>query len=38
MAFSLTPSGGKAILGVADLKAGTMVDKESHTVFFAISL
>jgi hypothetical protein len=34
MAFSLTPSGGKAILGVADLKAGTMVDKESHTVFF----
>jgi hypothetical protein len=34
MAFSLTPSGGKAVLGVADLKAGTMVDKETHTVFF----
>ena len=34
MAFSLTPSGGKPILGVADMKATTMVDKESHTVFF----
>src|SRR6185437_13367367 len=30
----LTPSGSKAVLGVVDLKAGTMVDKQSHTVFF----
>jgi hypothetical protein len=34
MAFSLTPSGGKVVLGVADLKAKTLVDKEAHTVFF----
>jgi hypothetical protein len=34
MAFSLTPSGGKAVLGVADLKAKTLVDKDTHTVFF----
>jgi hypothetical protein len=34
MAFSLTPSGDKAVLGVADLRAGTLVDKDTHTVFF----
>jgi hypothetical protein len=34
IAFSLTPSGGKATLGVADVKAGTLVDKDTHTVFF----
>jgi hypothetical protein len=34
IAFSLTPSGGKAVLGVADVKAGTLVDKDTHTVFF----
>jgi hypothetical protein len=34
MAFSLTPSGGKAVLGVADVQAATLVDKDSHTVFF----
>jgi len=33
MAFSLTPSGGKAVLGVADVQAATLVDKDSHTVF-----
>ncbi len=34
IAFSLTPKAGKATLGVADLKAGTLVDKDTHTVFF----
>lgn len=31
VAFSLTPPGGKAVLGVASLKATTMVDKEKKT-------
>lgn len=34
VAFSLTPAGGKQTLGVASLQAGTIVDKESRTVFF----
>lgn len=34
LAFSLTPNGGKAVLGVADMKAETLVDKDTHTVFF----
>jgi len=34
MAFSLTPSGGKTVLGVADFHANTLVDKDTHTVFF----
>jgi hypothetical protein len=34
MAFALTPKGGKQVLGVADLKAGTLVDKDTRTVFF----
>ncbi|HEX6276145.1 MAG TPA: hypothetical protein VFZ53_24055, partial [Polyangiaceae bacterium] len=33
VAFSLTPKGGKQLLGVASLKADTLVDKESRTVF-----
>jgi hypothetical protein len=33
MAFSLTPKGGKPILGVASLQANTLVDKESRTAF-----
>jgi len=33
VAFSLTPAGGKPILGVADLEADTMVDQEARTVF-----
>src|SRR5690349_10800621 len=34
MAFSLTPNGGKQVLGVADLKAKALVDQDTHTVFF----
>jgi len=34
MAFSLTPSGQKTVLGVAELKASTLVDHDTHTVFF----
>jgi hypothetical protein len=34
LAFALTPNGGKEALGVASFQAGTLVDKESHTVFF----
>jgi len=33
VAFSLTPSGGKQILGVASIQAGTIVDKESRTAY-----
>jgi hypothetical protein len=34
LAFALTPPGGKELLGVASLQAGTAVDKESRTVYF----
>lgn len=34
IAFSLTPKDGKEVLGVASLQAETMVDKDSHNVFF----
>lgn len=34
IAFSLTPKDGKEVLGVASLKAGTLVDKDSRSVFF----
>jgi hypothetical protein len=34
IAFSLTPKGGKQVLGVASLTAETIVDKDSRTVFF----
>ena len=33
-AFSLTPNGGEPALGVASFRAGTLVDKDSRTVFF----
>src|SRR5262245_19023100 len=33
VAFSLKPKGGKEVLGVASLQAGTMVDKDSHTAY-----
>src|SRR3954471_10931126 len=33
VAFSLTPSGGKPVLGVTSLRAGTIVDTEARTVF-----
>lgn len=33
MAFSLTPKGGKQILGVASLEANTITDKDAHTVY-----
>lgn len=33
MAFSLTPNGGKQVLGVATLEANTLTDKDAHTVF-----
>ncbi|WP_443936431.1 hypothetical protein [Pedobacter sp. MW01-1-1] len=33
MAFSLTPKGGKPILGVSSLQASTLTDKEARTVF-----
>lgn len=33
VAFSLTPKGGKQTLGVASLKAGTIVDKDDRTAF-----
>ena len=33
VAFSLKPSGQKEVLGVASLKAGTMVDKDNHTAY-----
>ena len=33
MAFSLTPKGGKQILGVATMEANTITDKDAHTVF-----
>jgi len=33
-AFSLTPKGGKEALGVADMQAETLVDKDSHLVYF----
>jgi hypothetical protein len=34
VAFSLTPKGGKEVLGVASMQAGTIVDKDTRTVFF----
>jgi hypothetical protein len=34
LAFSLTPKDGKEVLGVASLQASTLVDKDSHNVFF----
>lgn len=34
IAFSLTPTGGKQVLGVASVRCGTLVDKDSRTVFF----
>lgn len=34
IAFSLTPKDGKEVLGVASLKAGTLVDKDTRSVFF----
>src|SRR5215471_10236541 len=33
VAFSLTPAGGKQVMGVANLQAGTLVDKDTHTAF-----
>ncbi|HEX5153978.1 MAG TPA: hypothetical protein VFW07_21175 [Parafilimonas sp.] len=33
MAFSLTPKGGKQVMGVATMEATTITDKEAHTVF-----
>lgn len=33
MAFSLTPKDGKETLGVASLQAGTLVDKDTRTVY-----
>ncbi|MFL5387452.1 MAG: hypothetical protein ACJ79C_01895 [Myxococcales bacterium] len=33
VAFSLTPAGGKPVLGVTSLRAGTIVDREARTVF-----
>jgi hypothetical protein len=33
MAFSLTPAGGQEALGVASLRAGTLVDRDARTVF-----
>ena len=33
IAFSLTPKGGKPVLGVATLQASTLVDKDSRTAF-----
>ena len=33
VAFSLTPRGGDAVLGVLNFQAGTIVDKESRTAF-----
>ena len=34
VAFSLTPKGGKEVLGVASMQAETLVDKDSRNVFF----
>ncbi|MBF4515549.1 hypothetical protein IRZ71_04310 [Flavobacterium sp. ANB] len=34
IAFSLTPKDGKEVLGVASLQVETLVDKDSHNVFF----
>ncbi|MEP6802989.1 MAG: hypothetical protein ABI892_00595, partial [Flavobacterium sp.] len=34
LAFSLTPKDGKQVLGVASLKAETLVDKDNRNVFF----
>lgn len=34
LAFSLTPKDGKQVLGVASLKAETLVDKDNRSVFF----
>ncbi|HEY3496301.1 MAG TPA: hypothetical protein VGK73_16490 [Polyangiaceae bacterium] len=33
VAFSLTPKGGKPVLGVATLQASTLVDKDTRTAF-----
>lgn len=33
MAFSLTPKGGKQVLGVASIESNTIVDKDNRTVF-----
>ncbi|HVG92129.1 MAG TPA: hypothetical protein VNB54_11625, partial [Alphaproteobacteria bacterium] len=33
VAFSLTPAGGKAVLGVASIQANTVVDKDTHTAY-----
>jgi hypothetical protein len=34
MAFSLTPKGGREVMGVTDLSASTLVDKDNRTVYF----
>lgn len=34
LAFSLTPKGGKQVLGVASFHASTIVDKDTRTVYF----
>jgi hypothetical protein len=34
MAFSLLPKGGKQILGIADISAHTLVDKDNRMVYF----
>ncbi len=33
VAFSLTPAGGEAVLGVASIEANTQVDKDTHTAY-----
>jgi hypothetical protein len=33
MAFSLTPTGGKKVVGVATMQGATWVDNDSHTVY-----
>ncbi|HVY75384.1 MAG TPA: hypothetical protein VG890_11175 [Puia sp.] len=33
MAFSLTPKGGRQVLGVANFEANTLVDKDNHQVY-----
>jgi hypothetical protein len=33
VAFSLTPAGGETVMGVANVQANTLVDKDAHTAF-----
>jgi hypothetical protein len=35
MAFSLTPTGGKKVIGAATMQGATWVDNDTHTVYIS---